>query len=137
MRIACGNQLSPTQNLIAGGMQASARNAITAVTDPYFANVVLLAANENGADGTTTFIDQSASAHALTAVGNVQWDTAQAPSGLTSSGLWDGAAPEKITALDSVDWYFTGNVTFEMWIRWASVVNTMYFTQSPGGTGNA
>lgn len=32
MRIACGNQLSPTQNLIAAGIQASARNADATVT---------------------------------------------------------------------------------------------------------
>ena len=57
--------------------------------DPYFANVVLLAGNESGADGTTTFLDQSSYARTLTAVGNAQWDTAQAPTGQTSSILLD------------------------------------------------
>lgn len=81
--------------------------------DPYWANVVLLAGNESGADGTTTFLDQSASAHTLTAVGNAQWDTAQAPTGLTSSILLDGAG-DSVDAADSTDWSLsTGDFAFE------------------------
>lgn len=90
-------------------------------TDPHFASVVLLAANNNGADTTTTFIDQSTSAKTITTLGNAQWDTAQAPTGLTSSLLLDGTG-DYLSLADSGDWDFgTGDFTTEFWIRFAVV----------------
>lgn len=86
--------------------------------DPNFASVVLLALNENGADGTTTFDDASNSNHTLTANGNVQWDTAQAPTGLTSSALYDGAGDFQSIA-DHDDWSLgSGDWTVEGYIRY-------------------
>lgn len=122
MRIALGNQLSPTQNLMGNGMQASARNANT---DPSFASVVLLALNESGPDGGTTFDDQSNSNHTLTASGNFQWDTAQAPTGLSSSGLADGTG-DYLTVDDTTgDWDFgTGAFTIEAVVRYNGVEPT-------------
>ena len=84
--------------------------------DPYFSSVVLLALNENGADGGTTFDDQSTPDHALTANGNVQWDDASAPTGLTSSGLFDGTG-DFISATDSDDWTLTADLTVEFFFR--------------------
>lgn len=87
--------------------------------DPYFANVVLLAGNENGADGTTTFLDQSAGSPSriLTAHGNVQWDSAQAPSGLSTSILFDGTG-DYVTAPDHPDLEFgSSDFTMEGFIR--------------------
>lgn len=116
MRISNGNQLSPTQNLIAGGAQASARNE-AANTDPYWANVVLLAGNENGANATTSFTDQSGSAHTLTATGNIQWSTSQYPTGMTSSILCDGTG-DYLGVATSADWSFgTGDFTVEFMVR--------------------
>jgi hypothetical protein len=61
-----------------------------AASDPLWASVVLLVGNNNGSNGSTTFIDQSGSGKTITANGNAQWSTASAPSGMTSSGLYDG-----------------------------------------------
>ncbi|MCR4298188.1 MAG: hypothetical protein NUV75_05470, partial [Gallionella sp.] len=112
MRIAGGIQLSPTQNLIANGMQASARNA-AAGGDPSWASVTLLAFNDNAADGTTTFDDQSDSNHTLTPAGNTQYDTAQAPTGLTSSILFDGTDDRILIASSSDFGFGTGDLTVE------------------------
>lgn len=90
MRLACPYQLSPTQNLLGNGMQVSARNEGVA-TDPYWSSVVLLALNENGSEGSTTFTDASNSPITLTGAGNVQWDTGVTPpASATSAGLFDG-----------------------------------------------
>lgn len=87
------------------------------MSDPNFANVVLLAFNENGADGSTSFDDASNSNHTLTANGNAQWDTAQAPVGLTSSILFDGAG-DWLTVADNADLELgSGDFTIEGWIR--------------------
>ena len=88
------------------------------IPDPSFASVVLLTGQENGADGSTTFTDSSSAARALTAVGNVQWDTAQSYTGTTSSILFDGTG-DAVQALDSADWNFAaGDFTMEGFIRW-------------------
>ena len=119
MRLACPYQLSPTQNLLGNGMMASAKNQ-TAGGDPYFANVVLLCGNDNAADGSTTFVDQSGSAHTLTATGNIQYDTAQAPTGMTSSILGDGSGDYLATSA-SADWAFgTGDFTVEFMLRFTA-----------------
>ena len=81
--------------------------------DPYWANVVLLAGNDNAADTSTTFIDQSSYARTLTAVGNAQYDTAFAPTGMTSSILLDGTGDE-VTAASAADLNLsTSDFTYE------------------------
>lgn len=90
--------------------------------DPFFSSVVLLALNESGADASTTFDDQSNSNHTLTANGNFQWDTAQFPTGLTSSGLADGTG-DFISAPDSDNWHFAaGDFTVEAMVRFNSAL---------------
>lgn len=85
--------------------------------DPYWANVVLLALNENGSDASQTFTDASNSAHALSTFNQAQWDTAQAPAGMTSSALFDGTS-DWIQAPDTADWDFgTGDYTVEFFMK--------------------
>lgn len=99
-------------------------------------SVVLLIMNDNAADATTTFADESASAHTMTAVGNAQYDTAQAPTGMTSSGLFDGTG-DYLTTPDSADWHLaSGDFTIELWIRFNSVAATALIVQGDGATGN-
>ena len=77
------------------------------------ANVLLL--HFEGADGSTTITD-SATAKAMTAVGNAQIDTAQFIVG-SASLLLDGAG-DYVTALDSADFAFgTGDFTLQCYIR--------------------
>lgn len=94
--------------------------AAAASNDPYFASVVLLAVNNAGADGSTTFTDQSSSAKTITVVGNTQWDTASAPTGMSASGLFDGSG-DWMHVPDSVDFTFgSGDFTIEISFRTAS-----------------
>ena len=95
-----------------------------AATDPNWASVVLLAVNDNAGDATTTFIDQSTSAKTITAVGNVQYDTAQAPTGMTSSALFDGTGDRLTLAANGDFTMGTGDVTWEGFVRFASVASS-------------
>ena len=109
----------------------------SSASDPNFASVVLLALNENGPDAGTTFDDASNSNKALTAVGDAQWDTAQAPTGMTSSGLFDGTG-DRITTPDHDDWTFgSGDYTLEAWIRWNSVANATWLAHDNGAPNRA
>ena len=84
-------------------------------TDPDFASVVLQLPFAE-ADGSTTTIDHSNSAHVITAAANAQVDTAQQKFG-TGSGLLDGTG-DFFSAADSLDWHVsTGEFTVEGWIR--------------------
>lgn len=104
--------------------------------DPHFANVVLLALNENGTDGSTTFDDQSNSNHTLTAVGNAQWDTAQAPSGLTSSGLFDGNGDRITVTSGGTDFDFgTSPFSIEGFLRIAASTQMNIFDADGFGQG--
>ena len=94
-----------------------------AASDPNWASVVLLAGNDNKADATTAFDDQSASNHTLTAVAQVQYDTAQAPTGMTSSILFDGSG-DRIDAANHANWQFSsGDWTVEIPIRFVSTAS--------------
>lgn len=82
----------------------------------------------NGTDGSTTFIDSSASAHGMSATGNAQLDTAQQKFG-TASLLLDGNGDYIEDSGDSTDWDFgTGDFTLDFWIRWNSVTNSRFFS---------
>lgn len=88
------------------------------MSDKHLSNVVLLVGFE-GADGSTTFIDESPSGRTLTANGNAQIDTAQFKYG-TSSGLFDGNG-DFVTAADSAHWSFDSSpFTVEGWMRFNS-----------------
>lgn len=102
----------------------------TPLTDPFWANVVLLA-GFNGTDGSTTFIDESSAAHTMGSNNTAQLDTAQAKFGV-SSLLLDGSL-DWVNSADSADWDLAaGDFTIEGW--WRTVDNTV--TQSFLGQWN-
>lgn len=86
-----------------------------AATDPNFASVVLLVGFD-GADGSTTFTDESNSAHTLTPVGDAQIDTAQSKFGGSSLRL-DGTG-DRVNLAASADWNVGANpFTIEVFVR--------------------
>jgi Concanavalin A-like lectin/glucanases superfamily len=91
-------------------------------TDPLFANVILLCGFE-GADGSTSFVDESSFARTLTAVNNAQIDTAQFKFG-ASSYLGDGT-DDRVSAAHNADMNLgSGDFTIECWARFnASGIN--------------
>ena len=114
-----------------GGMGAAGKGP-SGATDPDFASVVLLM-HFDGADGSTTFTDNSSSAKTLTAVGNAQLDTAQQRFG-TASGLFDGSG-DRVTAAASTDFEFgSGNLTLEFFLRLTGPNNFGIFYTEDGNT---
>lgn len=78
----------------------------------------------DGADASTTITDSSTggatSPHTMTAVGNVQIDTAQNKFG-GASILYDGTG-DSVSAADAADWSFFGaDFTIDKWIRFSAV----------------
>lgn len=103
------------------GLLAQAASVGGAATDPYWANVVLLAVNDNAADGTTTFVDQSPVARAITRNGSAVYDDAQAPAGMTTSMLLDGTL-DFLSVAHHADFAFgAGAFTVEGWVRFAAL----------------
>jgi hypothetical protein len=92
------------------------------MSDPYFANVTLLCINDSQADASTSFADQSLSAQTITANGDFQYDTAQAPSGLSSSGLADGTGDYLFIASNAGFGFGTADFTLEF--HWRYNVNS-------------
>lgn len=112
---------------------------LTTLGDPYFASVVLLACNENGANGTTVFIDQSSLAHTITTVGTAAWTSTAPPTGLTTT-LSTPAAGDCLQLADSDDWNFgSGDFTIEGNINPSTVAGTgtIVAQYSSGTAGNA
>ncbi len=92
----------------------------SATDDPHFANVVLLLDMETGVDGSTSFIDRSASPRTVTANGNAQVDTALSKFG-TRSLLLDGTG-DFLSTNDTPDFNIgTGNFTVEGQFRTQAV----------------
>lgn len=86
----------------------------------------------NGTDGSTTFTDSSASANAVTAIGNAQIDTAQSKFG-GASGLFDGSG-DYLSMPDSADFAFgSGDFTIDLWVRFNTIQNTTFYAQSSSG----
>lgn len=106
--------------------------------DPNFANVVLLMGFE-GANGSTSFVDESPVARTMTAAGNAQITTSQFKFG-SSCATFDGSG-DYITAPDSADWNFgTGPFQFELFARMLTKANSQaFFGQwaDDGFTGNS
>jgi hypothetical protein len=70
----------------------------------------------NGADASTTIIDDSLSAHLPVVVNQAQIDTAQSQFG-GAAILFDGAG-DRVTVPDSTDWDFgTDDITIDFWVR--------------------
>jgi hypothetical protein len=105
---AAGNDLVSFSN-----QQASVTNSSsqTGGGDPYWANVVLQALNENSADGTTTYVDQSSYARTFTRFVTTlcEWEGTAAspyPSSATTVGVFVAG---RITAADAAELELGGN----------------------------
>ena len=82
--------------------------------DPHWESVVLLL-HMDGANGSTTFPDESPSQHSVTATGNAVISTAQSKFG-TASFYVDGAAPNGLEVSEHADFGFgTGAWTVDLW----------------------
>jgi hypothetical protein len=105
--------------------------------DPNFSSVVLLIGNDNASNGTTTFTDQSGSAHSVTiGGGSPAYSTTSPPTGMSSSiNVPSGAY---LTSANSSNWQFgTGNWTVEAYINVSTLPggNTYVIaTTSPSGS---
>lgn len=74
----------------------------------------------NGPDGSTNFVDDSASHHTVTAIDNAQLDTSEKKFG-TASGLFSENY-DFLSISDSVDWDFgTGDFTIDFWVRFSDI----------------
>lgn len=89
-------------------------------TDPYWANVVSLL-HFDGADGSTTFTDESGKI--WTAHGSAQIDTAQSKFG-GGALLLDGSNAYISTAAHADFGFGTGDFTVEAWVRYSSIPST-------------
>jgi hypothetical protein len=103
--------------------------------DPYF-HLVQLLLHGDGADGSTTFTDNSSFARTLTPAGNAQIDTAQSRFG-GASMLFDGTG-DYVICDDQVAAIGTGDVTIEYWVRWNNVttLNQCQFDTRSVGSAN-
>lgn len=84
----------------------------SACADPNWLSVVALVGNDNGTNGTSTFLDKSSKVHTFsTKTGLPVWSTTQVPTGLTTSISLPAAS---IQSANSADWQFgAGNWTVE------------------------
>ncbi len=107
-------------------------------TDPFFSSVVVLAINDSAANGSTTFIDQSSYARAITTVGDTKYSSAQFPTGLSTSGLWDGTG-DTLTFVASPTLAPGANpFTIEAFVRYNGTAGTRVIVDGrTGGGGGA
>jgi hypothetical protein len=91
----------------------------------------------DGADGSTTFTDSSASAHTLTVTGSggTQIDTAKSKFG-GASGLFPGGSGDYLSMTTSSDFSFPDDFTIDCWMYFNSVVGfASPFDTSGNGSG--
>ena len=74
----------------------------------------------DGADGSTTFTDDSDSAHTVIPSGSVEIDTSQYKFGGSSAQF--SATNTQLSIPDSVDWNADGAYTVDFWVRFASAI---------------
>lgn len=119
---------TPDRRLLMAAPQQALFMKASGLTDPNFANVVLLA-KMNGTNGSTTFTDSSSYARTITAHSTAKISTAQSKFG-GASGLFAGThnATTNQTAIsvaDSADVDFgSGDFTVEFWIFLTSLADS-------------
>ena len=126
--------------------QATVTNATldVAIVDPNFANVSLLL-HGNGANGSTTFTNNSPNAFTVSGVGNTQISTARFKFP-TGSILFDGSGDYLTIPTNAAFNFGSGAYTFEAWIYLTSFdsfesiifsigssINSLNFNVSPNG----
>ena len=85
-------------------------------TDPDFASVSLLL-HMDGANNSTTFLDSSSFARAVTASGNAKISTAQSKFG-GASGYFDGVNTTKVSLASGTAFELSADFTVELWAYW-------------------
>lgn len=104
-------------------------------TDPFFASVVLLCGFE-GTNGSTTMLDQSSYARALTAVGNAQLTTTTPLMGV-SSLLLDGTGDTVTSPTVANLTVGTQDFTIECFIRFNTVTGSQDILSQWGGSASS
>lgn len=90
--------------------------------DPYFSSVTLLFGNDNAANGTTTFLDQSGTPKTLTRTGGAIYTSTSPPTGMTTSVAFDGAGDGVLSDADAnILNVGTGDFTIDGWINVSNV----------------
>jgi hypothetical protein len=103
-------------------------------TDPNFSSVVLRMGFE-GTNGSTTFVDESAAAHTMTANGGAQISTAQQKFGAAS--MLNSANTDFVTSADNADWEFgSGDFTIEFFVRHSTTVTASGYADHYTASGN-
>jgi hypothetical protein len=109
--------------------------AVTASADADIDTNTVLMLHNNGASGSTAFIDDSGSAHTVTAIGDAQIDTTYKKFG-TGSALFD-ITGDYLSIPDSNDWNFGNSAfTIDTWVRFDSLVAAEYIYYQGSGTTN-
>lgn len=121
----------------AGFLDGPQSTFVAPPTDPQFAKVKMLVANDNAASGTTTFVDQSSFARTITRGGTAVYSNAQAPVGMSTSVLLAGgnflsAASSADFAYGSADW----TIEFYIYLN-ATSGSPNLFDQRTGGADGA
>jgi hypothetical protein len=101
-------------------------------TDPDFASVVLLL-HCDGTNGSTTFTDDSNSAHTVTAAGTAQVDTAFQKFG-TASLLLEASTANYLSIAGHADFALNADFTIEFFYRPAATANGQAMIDIGGGT---
>jgi hypothetical protein len=96
---------------------------------------ILLIINDNAANGTTTFTDQSPAGQVVTPSGTAAYSTTNPPTGMTSSALIGSGATDYLSIANDADFDFgAGDFTIEGYVRWTSVAG---FRGVVSGTTNS
>lgn len=101
--------------------------------DPHFASVAGLF-HFDGTNGSTTIIDSSINANAMTAQANAQISTAQSVYG-GASLLLDGTGDRITTATGVMPAFGTSDFTFEGWLRTSTLNRALLDCRVPASTG--
>lgn len=103
--------------------QSSVNLTTASAGDPYWSFVTMLLGNDNAANGSTTFTDQSSSPHTMTAVGDAQYSSAQAATGMTTSMAFDGTG-DYLTTPNATNLNFgTGDFVIDLFVRFNTVAS--------------
>ena len=113
---------------------AGAYTAAPAVGDPDYAKVALLL-HMDGANGSTTFTDSSATPNTVTAVGGVAISTAQSKFGGASANF-SGTGVLLVPHSSDIS-LNTGDITIEMWLRLPSIGDGFILLNKQDGSSGA
>ena len=101
-------------------------------TDTCYGTDASLMAQMNGADTSTTFIDDSDNAHTITAAGDAQIDTSQSKFG-GASGIFN--TDDDVSVADNATFNIdTSDFTIDFWVRFADLLSESVMFRFAGNT---